>query len=59
MSVFSIPSVSFNLVFSFLPLECLLSECSSFSLRQCPRLLTCSFVLYMFVLYLFCPVLCL
>ena len=27
MSVFSIPSVSFILVFSFLPSECLLSEC--------------------------------
>ena len=60
LSVFSILLVRFNLVFSFLLLECLLSECVLvLAFRQCPRLLTCSFVLYMFVLYLFCPVLCL
>ena len=58
LSVFRILLVSFSLVFSFLFLEWLLSECALVlvSFRQCPRLLTCSFVLYMFVLYLFCPV---
>ena len=53
MSVFSVLSVSFSLVFSFLLLGCLLSECAfSFisCLMQCPHLLTCSFVLYLSLL---------
>ena len=50
MSVFSVLLVSFSLVFGFLLLGCLLCFSFIYCLMQCPRLLTCSFVLYLSVL---------